>query len=158
MCAGVRVVCTCIKIFKEVPQTSVFLREGESWRAASKYKKLAFHCFWLQLKQSKSVFDGKPKIRQKMSYYLSVFVCHTAQANTLHVQETHQCLLQNRITKDVTASWNIHWQYFFQMRNCEIYFRFVFDANFKQYEDTSPQKASSFNQTSQTTCCHTCSR
>lgn len=55
----------------------MFLREGESWQAASKFQKLAFDCIWLQLKQSKSVFDGKPKTRQKMSYYLCLCLSYT---------------------------------------------------------------------------------
>lgn len=34
------------------------MREGEGWRAACKFKKLAFDCVWPQQKQSKSLFDG----------------------------------------------------------------------------------------------------
>lgn len=65
----------CVKTIREVEQ----MREGEGWQAACKFKKLAFDCVWPQLKQSKSLVDGKPKKKRgknKMSYYLPVCFCH----------------------------------------------------------------------------------
>lgn len=67
-------VCTSVCCYIQTSSTDeMFLREGEHWQAASKFEKLAFDCVWLQLKQSKSVFDGKPKLDKRC---LTIFVVY----------------------------------------------------------------------------------